>query len=337
MTLRRLLMVAAWTFAFPGAGQGAAGRRVAMLAWAAAGAAALVAVTWSVWGLPLALAVRLASMGDAIVRLRARARRDAAADNKDLPLYASLVGVAGFVWLQVFTDHFRIPASSMVPTIAVEDRLFVDTLTIRWRPPARGEVIVFEHPCQPRISYVKRVIAVGGDTVEVRCDRLYVNGAAVPATRVEGPCTYADRGDDGWITRTCSRYRETLGGHTYDTFHAEDRPARERAGDVAHDAFALRGDFPSLDRPLAGCGGFGGGVDTPPSDQPRGDVVDTQPGAAACAPQRHYVVPAGTLFTMGDNRGNSADSRHWGVVPRARVIGRALGVVLPVGRFGPIE
>ena len=45
-------------------------------------------------------------------------------------------------------------------------------------------------------------------------------------------------------------------------------------------------------------------------------------------------VPAGHYFLMGDNRGNSADSRYWGPVPRDQIIGRAVATYWPIGRIG---
>jgi len=332
VTFGRLLMFAAWTLAFPGAGQGAAGRRGLMLAWAIPGAVALVAFTWSVWALPVALAIRVASAVDAVVRLRGRARRGEETEDKNQPLVASLVGVGGFLWFQLFTERFRIPASSMLPAIALDDQVYVDKLTIRWQPPRRGEVIVFPHPCQPATSYIKRVIAVGGDTVEVRCGQVYVNGAAVPTKLVDAACSYHHRIDAEHFSLPCSRYQESLGGHTYDTFHDPERPARDRAADRTGDDK----DFPSLDRLLRGCGNPYGGDAGPAPRQPVGALVETKVGAAACEPQLHYVVPAGTLFTMGDNRASSNDSRYWGVVPVDSVIGRAIGIVWPVARLGPM-
>jgi signal peptidase I len=167
VTLGRLLMHVGWTLLCPGAGQGAAGRRAATAVWAVAGLAAVVAVTWTVWAIVVALAVRIASAIDAAVRVRRVERED-----RNLPLYASLVAVVGFVFFQFTTERFAIPSDSMTPSIAVGDSVLVTTLA---NTPRRGDVIVFAHPCDG-ITHIKRVAALAGDTVEVRCGALYVNG-----------------------------------------------------------------------------------------------------------------------------------------------------------------
>ena len=201
MTLGRLLMHVAWTLAFPGAGQGTAGRRAIAFGWAVAGLAAAVAVTWTIWALFAWGAVRVASAVDAAVRLRRLEVED-----KNLPLYASVVGVVAFLYFQLSTDRYAIPAPSMMPTIATGDSVYIETVTTMWSPLQRGEVIVFDHPCEQR-AHIKRVIAVAGDTVETRCGTLYINGAAV------------SRAGD----------RETLDGHTYAVI--PDGPDKDFPGD----------------------------------------------------------------------------------------------------------
>ena len=175
MAVGRLLMLVAWTFALPGAGQGAAGRRTAAMMWAAAGMVAALATLWTIWALPVAVAVRVASAGEAAVRLR---RFDGRREDRNWPLYASLVGVFGFVVFMFGTERFDIPSASMMPAIAVGDSVLVETASKAWRLPARGEIVVFDHPCEPR-AHIKRVVGIAGDTVEVRCRQLYVNGTAV--------------------------------------------------------------------------------------------------------------------------------------------------------------
>jgi signal peptidase I len=100
------------------------------------------------------------------------------------------------LWVLVLTfalrafviQAFRIPSESMVPTLLKGDFLFVNKFEygpqipfthVRLpglRPPRRGDVIVFQYPRDPRIDYVKRCIATGGQTVEVRDKRVIVDG-----------------------------------------------------------------------------------------------------------------------------------------------------------------
>lgn len=80
-----------------------------------------------------------------------------------------------------FIEAFKIPAGSMMPTVLVGDHMFVDK---RGRSPNRGEVIVFRAPEHPEQDYVKRVIAVAGDRLEVKDGRPWINGWEVPYCRV---------------------------------------------------------------------------------------------------------------------------------------------------------
>ncbi|HEY2745964.1 MAG TPA: signal peptidase I, partial [Polyangia bacterium] len=90
-------------------------------------------------------------------------------------------------------EAFKIPAGSMIPTLQVGDHILVDKTA---KHPARGEVTVFRYPNNPRIDFVKRVVAVGGDTIEIRNGQLVLNGQPVPRVHVDGPCEYDDRADD---------------------------------------------------------------------------------------------------------------------------------------------
>jgi len=84
---------------------------------------------------------------------------------------------------------FFIPSESMLPTLAKKDRILVNKLIYRVREPRRGEVVVFRAPpiASPgaRKEFIKRLVALEGDTVEVKFDpktghnRLFVNGRAV--------------------------------------------------------------------------------------------------------------------------------------------------------------
>jgi signal peptidase I len=82
-----------------------------------------------------------------------------------------------------YMQAFRIPSGSMEPTLLVGDHFFIDRRAPA-RIPSRGSIIVFEYPEDPSKDFVKRVEAVGGDTVEVRNKELYVNSKLVTEAHV---------------------------------------------------------------------------------------------------------------------------------------------------------
>ena len=72
-------------------------------------------------------------------------------------------------------EAFRVPAASVYPTIVPNDRLLANKLAYKNKDPERGDLIVFLSPEDRRQNYIKRVIAVAGDTVEMRDGQLYIN------------------------------------------------------------------------------------------------------------------------------------------------------------------
>ncbi len=85
-------------------------------------------------------------------------------------------------------EAYRIPSSSMRPTLEAGDTIFVakwpfglrwpwsDIAFIQGRSPRRGEVVIFSPPWDSKRDFVKRVLAIAGDTVEIRQGRLHLNG-----------------------------------------------------------------------------------------------------------------------------------------------------------------
>ena len=301
------------------------------MAWLAAAMIACGSVVLTPWALPVAVAIHIVCAIDSY--------RVAAASPRPLRVLHPMVGLVtgcGIAYALVLrgfvVEAFRIPSSSMHPTLQIGDHLLVDKLSPRWRAISRGELIVYSDPCTSTRSYVKRVAAVGGDTVEIRCNVLYVNGAAIPSTPLQTSCAYQDYDDlrDTWYERTCSRYHEVQNGHSYDVLHDPDRPNRD-----ANLATLTEGDsrdFPQSRAPS--CANTGNGSAN--ADQILGKVVATEvaPNEGPCKPQLHYVVPADHLFVLGDHRNNSNDSRVWGAVPVANVIGRVHLIWLSRGANG---
>lgn len=93
-----------------------------------------------------------------------------------------------FIIRSFFIQAFKIPSASMEKTLLVGDFLLVNKLVygptipltdIRFpaiREPERGDIIVFKYPLDENLDFVKRCVAVSGDTVEMRDKVLYVNG-----------------------------------------------------------------------------------------------------------------------------------------------------------------
>ncbi len=116
-----------------------------------------------------------------------------------------------------YVEAFTIPSAGMSPTLVIGDPVFVkkyDTDVVR------GDVAVFTYPSNERLDYIKRVVAVEGDTVEIRCLQLHINGVAVPRQVAAGECTFDDfdRSTELWETEPCTRFVETLDGQSFSVF-----------------------------------------------------------------------------------------------------------------------
>jgi signal peptidase I len=170
-----------------------------------------------------------------------------------------IIAVVLALFMRTFVvQAFKIPTGSMEPNLLIGDHLLVNkfvfapTLSGAERavlPSAdirRGDIVVFKYPEDPERDFIKRVIGLPGETIELRDRRILVDGRAI-----EEP--YA---------------------------HYLPRPQ-----------------------------GFAGG-------EPASDDVRVRYGPV--------VVPAGSVFVMGDNRDNSQDSRYWGFLPKDNIKGKAL-------------
>ena len=269
--------------------------------------------------------------------------------------YVESIGAAVLIALAlraVVIEAFKIPSSAMYPTLEIGDHIFVNkfiygvripytsTKFFEWRGPERGEVIVFMQPCTPDRDYIKRVVAIAGDKVEVRCNVVHVNGKAIPNELVSAECSFEDLDGSGkWYERSCSRYRETAGETTYETYHDELRPQRDER--LARDGSLLHGDdkdFPKLDRIVRSCSTLDrsdeGG---PAANQKPAQLIEHKSSGGACEQQLQYVVPEDHVFVMGDNRNNSNDSRYWGSVPIENIKGKALFIWLSYRHWGLLD
>ncbi len=73
-------------------------------------------------------------------------------------------------------ELYIVDGPSMRPTLQHEERLVVSKFIYKLRNPERGEVLIFRYPRDPSRDFIKRVIAIGGDTFEIKDGRVYING-----------------------------------------------------------------------------------------------------------------------------------------------------------------
>ena len=73
-------------------------------------------------------------------------------------------------------ESFLVDGVSMEPTLHDGERLLVDKLSYRWHPPRRFDIVVFRYPQDPSRDFIKRVIALPGETVEIQEGKVYVDG-----------------------------------------------------------------------------------------------------------------------------------------------------------------
>ncbi|MFC0250391.1 signal peptidase I [Massilia consociata] len=217
------------------------------------------------------------------------------------PVIALVFVLRSFLW-----EPFKIPSSSMVPTLLVGDFILVNKYAYGIRlpiinkkvveiaDPQRGDVMVFKYPKDMSQDYIKRVIGVPGDKISYENKRLTVNGKPVEYTPLDD---YLDDQHPVYhkqftehLASTPHRILNTEGKRTLDLGAVENFPNRE-ACDFSYDKFTC-------------------------------------------------IVPEGNYFMMGDNRDNSADSRYWGFVPDKNIVGKAIVVWMNFGnpkRIGGIQ
>lgn len=95
-------------------------------------------------------------------------------------LVSIIVAVALAFCIRTFLfEPYMVEGTSMYPTLLHNERLIVDKFSYFISQPQRGEIIVFRYPKDQSRDFIKRVIAVGGDTVEIRKGTVYVNGTAL--------------------------------------------------------------------------------------------------------------------------------------------------------------
>jgi signal peptidase I len=200
-----------------------------------------------------------------------------------------------FLLRSFIAEPFRIPSSSMRPTLVVGDYILVNKFAYGLRlpivekkivpmgDPRHGDVVVFRYPVNPSQDFIKRVVGLPGDVVEYRDKQLAVNGKPLPQ-RPAGSYSY-------------------LEGLRFETTERRIEQAMTPEGSREY-TIAVNPQAPAV--MPAGVRSF-----------PYRDNCDYNERGFTCkVPPDHY-------FMMGDNRDASDDSRYWGFVPDDHIRGRA--------------
>jgi signal peptidase I len=115
-----------------------------------------------------------------------------------------------FFLIAFVVQAFRVQGTSMEPLLLDGERIVVNKFVYRFRPIARGDVVVFWYPRDPAVSFIKRVVGLPGDVVELRDGQLLVNGVAVRESYL--PEGFQD-GDSYPPTEVRKGYYFVLGDH----------------------------------------------------------------------------------------------------------------------------
>lgn len=195
-------------------------------------------------------------------------------------------------------EAFKIPSSSMIPTLLIGDHIFVNKFIYGLRipltkirfaefsQPKRGDVIVFMYPEGESKDFIKRVVGLPGDMINVSGTEVYVNGEKFARRDL----TVSASGPDKKLDVSGSEYYKTIpffaGWNRFDYFEEQ----------IGKNDFIIQYE----------------------------KNIYRRDGA--------FEVPEDSLFVMGDNRDNSSDSREWGFVPLENVKGKAMFVWLSLDK-----
>ena len=238
----------------------------------------------------------------------------------------ALIYAAIFIFMVIrpyFFQTFQIPTGSMVPTNMVGDFIGLNKAVYRYTDPKRGDIVVFRPPieaCYPEqldadgtvnVDFVKRLIGLPGDKVEIRKGDVYINDKPLwePYKQYSIP-----------IDSEQKKFRILEG---------QERDAVPKANWklVNYKGKLIPLNYTEFDANMVGRGY---------------NVADKYviyeesewPKARALPAEK---IPDGYYLFMGDNRNGSYDGRGWGLVPRASIVGRAEFVWLPISRIGKIH
>lgn len=222
----------------------------------------------------------------------------------------SLIGALIFALLlrEFVVEPYQIPSGSMIPTLLVGDHLFVTKLAygipkpfssdggfiVKWKEPKPGDVVIFKAPSyvpsHAGQTWIKRLIATEGQTVQINNNIVYVDDVPYPHLETPSLITYLDyfgfgTSDGEWKKQVGIKNIEDTAGIKHEIYMSS-----------AASFFGLGPYWP---------------IDTTKN------LTGLSCSSDKCKVEKGYV------FVMGDNRGHSSDGRVWGALPQSAIKGKA--------------
>ncbi len=230
-----------------------------------------------------------------------RKEKSALRENVESIIIAIILAV---IMRQFVVQAFKIPSGSMEETLLIGDHILVNKFLYRFTPPKLFDVIVFKYPWEDKRDFIKRIVALPGDQVEIRDQQVFVNGNPVKEPYVApeprrsrsyhfGPIRVPKKDDEVEIRADKRLY-------------INGEPVAIPKGMYSKSLFRPNDHGP----PLSGFQTFYGAALFPK-------------GATLNRPVKPFKVDQDYYFTLGDNRDNSKDSRYWGFVKSDRIKGKA--------------
>jgi signal peptidase I len=249
----------------------------------------------------------------------------------DTLFYGILIAI---IFRSLFLEPFNIPSGSMIPSLHIGDHIFITKWSYGYsrysfpfgswklwngrvfgKTPKLGDVIVFRNPANESLDYVKRLVGLPGDTIQVKKGRLYINGEMVER---KDPRPY--------VVATLPRSLRSVGYYRDNMMvkgnkiWVDNEPAKfnytieYKSDDLCRHNEGMCGVFDATEY-----------TEVLPNGVEHSIIEFTDSGPMDNTAE--YMVPEKHLFFMGDNRDNSNDSRaDVGYVPMDNVLGRVWAV-----------
>lgn len=257
-----------------------------------------------------------------------RATADWLVEHKKVAELFDAIFVAVMLYLIISTcviQAFKIPSKSMVPTLGVGDRLFVNKFIYWFTDPKAGDIIVFEvpetipnyDPSKP--IYIKRIVGTPGDLVEIAPDdnSLLINGEKLKMQVYVHNLSNYNLFAKQFFNLTKDLFKRKYLSH--DPSSSEFRSAKiDFAGNqFYHDGESLTLNGEAVTQSMV--------------------VINNKYYQSSNHKYLGTEVPEDSYYVFGDNSQSSYDSRYWGAVPRKNIKGKAFFRYWPLERIGPLR